>query len=235
MNLWRGTGRPLVVGHRGAAAHAPENSLESLAAAVEAGADIVEFDVQPGLILGHAPGDAHVGSVSLEEALELLGPLDVGVHLDLKLPGYEEDVVAAVARCGLLDRALVSTTWRDTMLTVARLAPKMPRVIGYPRDRYGVSRLPWPPVAGRIAAAAARRAMPARAELLFRRTHPTGFALHHTLCTARVVARSQRAGAPVLAWTANDPATVRRLAALRVDAIVTDDPGMARETLATLE
>jgi len=40
--------------------------------------------------------------------------------------------------------------------------------------------------------------------------------------------------APVLAWTANDPATVRRLSVLGVDAIVSDDPGMVLRTLATL-
>jgi glycerophosphoryl diester phosphodiesterase len=38
----------------------------------------------------------------------------------------------------------------------------------------------------------------------------------------------------VLAWTANDPAIVRRLSAAGVDAIVSDDPGMALRTLATL-
>lgn len=36
----------LVIGHRGAAGLAPENSLESLRAGVEAGADILEFDVR---------------------------------------------------------------------------------------------------------------------------------------------------------------------------------------------
>jgi glycerophosphoryl diester phosphodiesterase len=35
----------------------------------------------------------------------------------------------------------------------------------------------------------------------------------------------------VLAWTVNDPATVRRLAAIGVDGIVSDDPGMALATL----
>lgn len=35
----------LVIGHRGAAGVAPENSLESLRAGVEAGADMLEFDV----------------------------------------------------------------------------------------------------------------------------------------------------------------------------------------------
>jgi glycerophosphoryl diester phosphodiesterase len=38
--------RPLFVGHRGDSAHAPENTLPALAAAVRAGADAVEFDVR---------------------------------------------------------------------------------------------------------------------------------------------------------------------------------------------
>ena len=41
-----------MIGHRGAAAVAPENTLESLGAAVAAGADLVEFDVCEGLVLG---------------------------------------------------------------------------------------------------------------------------------------------------------------------------------------
>jgi glycerophosphoryl diester phosphodiesterase len=233
MNLWRGSGRPLVVGHRGAPTLAPENSLESLAAAVAAGADIVEFDVQPGLQLAHSAADEPAEPVSLDDALDLLGPHGVGIQLDLKLPGYEEAALAAVRRHSLLDRVLVSTTWAATMHAVERLAPEVPRAIGYPRDRYGVSHLPWPPVAGRLGAAAARRAMPIRIDLLFRRTHPTALAVHHMLCTHRVVALAHRRGAPVLAWTANEPAAVVRAAALGVDAIVTDDPGMALATLTT--
>ena len=45
------------------------------------------------------------------------------------------------------------------------------------------------------------------------------------------VAAAHRLGAPVLAWTVNDPETVRRLAGIGVDAIVSDDPGMALATL----
>ena len=53
IDLGRRDGRLLRIGHRGAAALAPENSLEAIALAVELGCDLVEFDV-------HAIGDALV-------------------------------------------------------------------------------------------------------------------------------------------------------------------------------
>ena len=67
----RGDGRPLVVGHRGAAALAPENTIEALAAAVEAGADAVEFDVGTGLLLGHSDGERAERPAHLDDALAL--------------------------------------------------------------------------------------------------------------------------------------------------------------------
>ena len=36
----------LVIGHRGASAHAPENTIPSFERAVAAGVDAIEFDVQ---------------------------------------------------------------------------------------------------------------------------------------------------------------------------------------------
>ena len=38
--------RPMVVGHRGASLEQPENTIEALEAAIDAGADAVEFDVR---------------------------------------------------------------------------------------------------------------------------------------------------------------------------------------------
>ena len=156
MNLWRGSERPFVIGHRGAAGVAPENTLASLEAAVEAGVDIVEFDLQPDLRLGHTPGEPAPDAISVDDALDYLRAARAGVQLDLKLPGYEADALAAVRRHGLEERALFSTAWPATMRELARLAPAMPRAIGYPRDQYRVSSLPWPPVAGRAGAAAGR-------------------------------------------------------------------------------
>ena len=45
MNILLEPSRRLVIGHRGNRAHAPENTIESFAQAVAAGADAIEFDV----------------------------------------------------------------------------------------------------------------------------------------------------------------------------------------------
>lgn len=45
-NLWFQATRPLIIGHRGASAHAPENTLKAFKLAQEQGADGIEFDVQ---------------------------------------------------------------------------------------------------------------------------------------------------------------------------------------------
>jgi glycerophosphoryl diester phosphodiesterase len=231
MNLWRDPERPFVIGHRGAAGVAPENTLASLEAAVEAGVDIVEFDVQPNLRLGHTPGEPAEDAPSLDDALDYLRAQGAAAHLDLKLPGYEADVLAAMRRHGMEDRAYVSTTWPATLRAVALLAPALPRAIGYPRDQHGVSNLPWPAIAGQAGAAAARLAMPLRVPWLLERTGATVLALHHTLCTSTVVRLAHARRVPVLAWTTNNPAAVRRAASFGVDAVVTDDPRMALATL----
>lgn len=231
MNLRRVDGRPLVIGHRGAAAVAPENTRESFLAAVAAGVDAVEFDISPGLKIGHSETELPVDTMTLDELLEVLSPHDVGLHLDVKLPGYEAEVVEAVRRHGVGERAYVSTSFALTGRRLAVLAPELTVAIGYPRDRLGVGKLSWPTSLSRAGAATLRQAMPARIPVLLRWARAGALSLHHTLCSRAAVATAHRLGAPVLAWTANDEAAVRRLVAAGVDGIVSDDPEM---TLATL-
>jgi glycerophosphoryl diester phosphodiesterase len=224
--------RPLVIGHRGAAAVAPENTLAALQAAVDAGADIVEFDVGPDLQLGHSTRERPTEQVSLDDALEFLRAHRLGVQLDAKLPGYEQQLVDALRRHGLDGRALVSTAFAASTRRFAQLAPDLPRAIGYPRDSYGISRIRWPAGLTRAGAASLRQAMPLRVPVLLRWGRANTLSLHHTLCSVAAVRTSHALGAPILGWTANDPASVVRLAALGIDAIVSDDPGMVLATLA---
>ena len=133
---------------------------------------------------------------------------------------------------GSRTRAVVSTAFAATTRRLARLAPELPRAIGYPRDRYGVSQLRWPARADARRGCGAAGGDAAAVPLLLRSGRADTLSLHHTLCSRAAVRTAHRAGAPVLAWTANDPDAVRRLAALGVDAIVSDDPEMALATLA---
>ena len=217
-----------MIGHRGAKAVAEENSLEALEAAVAAGADLVEFDISPGLVVAHDPGRP---GPSLDDALALLGATAVGLHLDLKRPGYEQAVLEAVDRRGLRDRVVVSTAYPSAARRVAALAPGLPLAIGYPRDRADIARFSWPGLLVRPGRAALRTAMPARIPLLLRQARASVLSLHWTLCSPGAVRASHRAGAPVLAWTANDPDAIRRLERMGVDGIVSDDPEGALATL----
>ncbi len=234
MNLRRREGLPIVVGHRGAAAVAPENTLAALQAALDARADLVEFDIGPDLQLAHSAREVPEEALSLDEALEFLAEHDIGVHLDVKFPGYEQDVVDAIDRHALADRAIVSTAFARSSRRLAAIAPSLPRAIGYPRDSLGVSRVPWPVGLTRAGAAALRQAMPVRVPVLIRVARATVLSLHHTLCSRASVRVAHSMGVPVLGWTANDPDAVCRLALLGADGIVSDDPEMARKALATL-
>jgi len=231
VNLRRSGDRPLVIGHRGARAVAPENSQAAFEAAVAAGADLVEFDIAPGLRVAHDPRDVVESSPTLDEALEYLSAQGVGMHLDVKLPGYEQEVVAAVDRHGLRDRVMFSTAYAAVSRRLSALAPGVPVAIGYPRDRYGVSHVRWPAGLTRTGAAALRAAMPARIPVLLAWARANTLTLHHTLCSRAAVATAHRLGAPVLAWTVNDEAAARRVVAAGVDGIVSDDP---KRLLATL-
>jgi glycerophosphoryl diester phosphodiesterase len=75
IDLGRRDGRLLRIGHRGAAALAPENSLEAIALAVELGCDLVEFDVHAvdgALVVVHDRPQATHDLPSLDDVLEFL-------------------------------------------------------------------------------------------------------------------------------------------------------------------
>ena len=232
--LGRSEGRPLVIGHRGAPKLAPENTLASFAAAAAAGADLVEFDVGGELRIAHSEHERPAEEATLGEALTLLRDLGCGMHVDLKCIGIEQAVVDEARRFGVENRLVISTTWKRSLRTLATIAPGIPRALGYPLDRFSASKLSWPRFVTAPAAAAARAVMPARTPLLLSASRANVLSLHHAFVSDRVVKAAHARDAAVIVWTVNDRAAVERFAAFGVDGIVTDDPGMALQTLATL-
>lgn len=230
----RGDGRVVCIGHRGAAAIAPENTLASLLASVEAGVDVVELDVlvlDGRLVLGHSPRELPAERASLDDALETLAPHRVGIHVDVKARGGEEAIISSIERHGLQGRTYVSTFWAPVLRRCAALAPWLPRALSYPEDRVGISRsraLGPLTIAG---ATALRAALPRRLPGMLARAQATIAALHYAVVSRAAVTRCHALGVPVLVWTVDDPARVRRLDALGVDAIVSNDPKMLLATL----
>jgi glycerophosphoryl diester phosphodiesterase len=235
MNLRRSGGRPLVVGHRGAPVSAPPNTLAGLHAAVAAGADLVELDVGHGLQLGHPGEEPDEPPATLDEALSLLEPERIGILVDLKERGIEVAVAAAIRGFVPDDRVVVSSTWAGSMRILAGALPGVTRAISYPRDRYGAAGLPWPQAAVAAGAASLRAAMAVRLPILLAAARANAVSLHHALVSPAAVRASHRRGAPLLAWTVNDPGLIEQLANAGVDAIVTDDPGMALQVLGKLD
>src|SRR4051794_660977 len=112
------------VGHKGADLIEPGNTLASFDAALRHGVDMIELDVlpkRPGgeLILAHDYEDAaERTALSIEEGFAHLashGYRDIEFIVDLKLPGYEQRTVAALEAAGLRDRALVSSTYKESL------------------------------------------------------------------------------------------------------------------------
>jgi glycerophosphoryl diester phosphodiesterase len=241
----------LRVGHRGAAAIEPENTLRSLARAVELGCDLVEFDVTEladgTLVLAHsdnllevshgaARGRVRTKSLAalrqvapelptLDQALDLLAGLDrVGIQVDLKGAGFEDAVVGALRRHGLVERAVVSTFYAPSLLRLRKVEPSLARAITYPVDRYGLSQRRLLTPAALAAAAALRRALPHRLPGMLRRVDASATMLHYAVVSAVAVERARAYDAAVFAWTVDDERLLARMVAAGVDGVITNDP-----------
>jgi glycerophosphoryl diester phosphodiesterase len=223
---------PLRVGHRGAPALAPENTIASLSAAIDRGVDLVEMDVlavEGGLRLAHGPELISEASPSLEEALELVGSRNVGVILDLKSAGVEEDVVSLIRSCGLVEQTVVASFRRASLRTLRELDPRLTTGLAYPFDRAGISeRRELQPLI-RVGLAGMRGVLPARIGRMLARARADAALLHHSLVSPRLVERCHSRGAAVLAWTLEDEADLRRVLAAGVDGVIANDPGLLRD------
>jgi glycerophosphoryl diester phosphodiesterase len=227
LELRRSASGVVLVGHRGAAALAPENSLAAIEAAAAVGVDAVELDVlrrdDGALVLAHGPGlppDAPL----LGDALALAARLGLAVQLDVKIEGTETDVAVALREHGLEERVFVSSFSLPILRAFAAALPAVPRSLTYPEDRLGVAdRLLLRP-AVRTGLAILRARLPRRLPGWLERAGAQATTLNWAVVTPAAVAACHAAGAAVYVWTVNEPALARTLVESGIDGIITDDP-----------
>jgi glycerophosphoryl diester phosphodiesterase len=247
MDFWSDYSLPIILAHRGSSAYAPENTLAAFELAVQQGAQAIELDAK-------LSADGHVivihdqsvdrttdgaGKVA-EMTLSAMREMDAGSSFSEKfrgerIPNLDEvfeavgkrilinveltnyttpfdvlvpKVVELVRRHALEKRVLFSSFFPYNLRRARRLLPEVPRGL-----------LTW---AGWMGAWWRTFSWLAPYQAL----HP-----YTTSVNARLVQRFHAAGRRVHAWTVNDEVEMRRLFALGVDGIFTDDPLLGLRTL----
>lgn len=238
--------------HRGAAGLCPENTLAAFRKAIEVGVDGTEMDLQTtkdgAVVIIHddtvdrtTDGRGRIGDFTLEEIQRLdaggkFGPAFRGeriptlrelidlvkaagdprfrLNLEVKFADgregepadLEERVLAVLRETGFTDRVITQSFHHPSAAKMKRLAPAIPAGL-----LVGERRQPKDPVAA------------------VREHRVDYYAPHHSLVTPELLARLHGAGIPVVAWTVNDPAAMRRLIGLGLgslpgDGLISDYP-----------
>ena len=219
------------VGHKGAAHVAPGNTVESFEAALEHGVDMIEFDVlrtrDGRLVLAHDSEDAAAREpLTLEEGLDhFAGEAYAGVDLDvdLKLPGYEREVVDGLLERDLDERSLVSTMFTESLDRLGELAPALRRGWSVPRVRRNWVNSPFALPAYAVARVMRAR-LPGQAAARIRTRGCEAIMAHQILVGSRLVRSVHEAGGLLYVWTVDDAGRIESLERMGVDGVITNDP-----------
>lgn len=235
---WLTSDTPLVIGHRGASAAAPENTLAAFGLAAEQGAQGVEMDVRlagdGNIVVIHDKTVARTtdgtGAVA-DLTTTQLQALDAG--LEQPVPTLD-DVFQAFGPALLYNVELKDSGLRSQGLEIA----VADRIAAYHLENQVVVSSFNPLAVRRVRRHLSRTTMtaviwdraprwlwhlPADTEA----DHP-----HYSLVDEAYMTWARDRDYRVHVWTVDDPAEARRLARLGVHAIITNQPGLIAQTLA---
>jgi glycerophosphoryl diester phosphodiesterase len=219
------------VGHKGADLVAPGNTVASFEAALDHDVDMIEFDVlrlrDGRLVLAHDYDDAAKREpLTLDEGLDHFAGdayADVELDVDLKLPGYEREVVEGLQARGLAERTLISSHYLDSLDDVGHLAPRIRRGLSVPKVRRDYTKTPLAVPAYGVARWMRAR-LPGQARALIREGRIQAVMVHWLLVSRRLVEVVHAEGGEVYVWTVDDAGQIEKLRALGVHAVITNDP-----------
>ena len=227
--------QPLIIGHRGAAAVAPENTLAAFEAAIKAGADGVEFDVR--LSRDGVPVVIHDNSLYRTGGVRRrvddltfneLSQIDVGSWFG---PGFSNQRVPSLAQLFELFDSNNLILYLEMKGKQTRLAEECCRLIEQHRMKHRVifeCRHSTVQAVKKIDATMKTAALfRPPVTFIFKKAlaaAPSEIALHHRLTNKRLVERARLANLKVVTWTVDDPAWVKRAQTTGIDVLITNNP-----------
>jgi len=215
----------LKIGHRGARAYEPENTLSSFRLAIELGVDAVELDVRKTvdneLVVIHnadvnktTDGSGAVNELTLEEIQRFVTEkgehvptleevLDavakrVKVLVELKETGTEEQVISLIRKKQLTENVIIISFHEDALRKVRELSDDVETGLIYVRHKNPI-----------------QTALDLKAEYLlplYRFTHSSN------------VKKAHQAGLKVIVWSINNKEEVEEYKKKGVDGIASDRP-----------
>ena len=230
----------LVIAHRGASGHRPENTLPAYELAIEMQSDMIEIDLhrtKDGQVVvthdAELPGLGEIGDHSLEEVRALdMGGGERAPTLDEVLDGFasripfnleikwgaageyhslEAQTLAALAQRGLGGDILFSSFRRSVLARLRELEPKARLALLVSPETPNYS---------------LERALAQAAELECEALNP-----HWSQADETLVAAAHGAGLSVNVYTVNEVSGLRRMIDLGVDGVFTNFPDRLRALL----
>ena len=218
---------PRVIGHRGAAAYAPENTLASFREARRRGATWVEIDVK--LTADGVPIVMHDSSLKRTKGIDRLVAETPRAELPGDVPTFEE-AIACFAELGLGCNVEIkpcegreAETARSTVQTLGRCWPASlppPLLSSFKDASLVAARAEAPDFARAILLDAIGEDWRARAEAV----GAAGVNTNGKRLTAVQAVDIRKAGYALSVYTINDGDVARALVGMGVDCVITDAP-----------
>jgi glycerophosphoryl diester phosphodiesterase len=225
---------PKVIGHRGAASYAPENTLESFREARRRGARWVEIDVK--LTADAVPIVMHDDSLKRTTGIDRLVARTPRAELPSGVPTFEE-VIACFGELGLGCNVEIkpcegreAETARVTVETLRRCWPALlppPLLSSFAEASLAAARQSAPQFDRAILLGEIRDDWRARAEAVA----AAGVNTNGTRLTAPRAVEIRKAGYTLSVYTINDGDVARALVAMGVDCVITDAPDVILQAL----
>ena len=223
----------IIIAHRGASAHAPENTMLSYQRAVEFGAQMIELDVHETLdgflVCIHdstvdrtTDGSGEVHRFTYKELLDF----DAGegeriplledvinyasgkthVNIELKVIGMEKKILDIVERYDMLQDIMFSSFLHGSLVAVRDLSELAATAILAEKTKDNLVNF----------------ALDYKANAI----NP-----HHALVSRELIQDAHNVGLKVYPWTVNDSQTMMKLFDIDIDGLITDFPDRAVDVL----